>query len=526
MYKFVIASAGLGSRVGIFSKFMNKAMISIGNKPAICHIIDKIPSNIEIVILIGYKGNLLQEVLLEIYNDRKLIFVNVDKYSGKGASLGYSLICAQDKLQCPFIFCTNDTLIKEKISLDPSKYGNWLGYYRKIDGDRIDIQQYRTLEISKKKVSNIHPKGIINKNIYIGLAGINDYINFWEIMKNNPNIEAGESIGLSNLDSKKAIEFKSWRDTGNLNSLYKIQQEFNDSSTNILPKEDEAIWFVNGKVIKFHQDKKFISDRVTRTQYLPKKMIPKLLNRGINYYSYQKIQGAVISKAINKKKLLKLLDDMQTNLWSNTAKKNIRFKKANKNFYYDKTVERVNGYLKKYEIIDKNEVINGIYCNNIFKTLSKIKWEILYDDYIYSNFHGDFHNENILIDKNDNFYLIDWRQNFGTNLYEYGDVYYDLAKFYHGLLVSHNSVRLNKFSIKYEKNEVIINILRPNNLLKLETIFFQWVKKMGYNEYKIKILTYLIFINIALLHEPPYSNFLYKFGKYNLNKILLKKVYS
>ena len=52
-YKFVIASAGLGSRVGPFTKFMNKAMITIGNKPAICHIIDLVPLSVEVIIIIG-----------------------------------------------------------------------------------------------------------------------------------------------------------------------------------------------------------------------------------------------------------------------------------------------------------------------------------------------------------------------------------------------------------------------------------------------------------------------------------------
>ena len=40
-YKVVIPSAGLGTRIGPYSKFLNKALVTIGDKPAICRVIDK-----------------------------------------------------------------------------------------------------------------------------------------------------------------------------------------------------------------------------------------------------------------------------------------------------------------------------------------------------------------------------------------------------------------------------------------------------------------------------------------------------
>ena len=53
--------------------------------------------------------------------------------------------------------------------------------------------------------------------------------------------------------------------------------------------------------------------------------------------------------------------------------------------------------------------------------------------------------------------MLDWRQNFGTKNYEFGDVYYDLSKLNHGFLVSHELVAEGKYSV----NE--INFSGDNN---------------------------------------------------------------
>ena len=62
-------------------------------------------------------------------------------------------------------------------------------------------------------------------------------------------------------------------------------------------------------------------------------------------------------------------------------------------------------------------------------------------------FHGDFHFENIIFSDDEDFIFIDWRQDFGGDL-SVGDIYYDLAKLMHGLLVSHNMVVNNMFSVQ------------------------------------------------------------------------------
>ena len=59
---------------------------------------------------------------------------------------------------------------------------------------------------------------------------------------------------------------------------------------------------------------------------------------------------------------------------------------------------------------------------------------------------------------------------------------------------------------------------RFNNLVVCENAFDEWITNNGYDLKKTKIITALIFLNIAPLHHEPYSKLLFSLGKYLLNK--------
>ena len=118
--------------------------------------------------------------------------------------------------------------------------------------------------------------------------------------------------------------------------------------------------------------------------------------------------------------------------------------------------------------------------------------------------------------------LLDWRQDFDNNI-EYGDIYYDLAKLLHGIIVNHSIINKNKNEINWKNNNINFKISRRKSLIKCEKIFFQWAIKNNYDVKKIKILTSLIFLNIAPLHHYPYSLLLYALGKEILAKELANK---
>ena len=159
--------------------------------------------------------------------------------------------------------------------------------------------------------------------------------------------------------------------------------------------------------------------------------------------------------------------------------------------------------------------INGTETLPLNKLFRKVNWDILSKGEPVI-FHGDFHFENIIYNKKlDKFYFLDWRQNFG-GIKEYGDIYYDFAKLYHGLIVNHSIIEQDLYSVKWEKNICEFDFLRKNMLVNCEEYFKEWLDTNNYSFNKVEVLTSLIFLNIAPLHHYPYSEMLFLLGKYML----------
>ena len=68
-YRVLLPTAGLGTRLGNLSKNVNKALVAVDNKPVISHVIEKFPKDVEIVVALGYKGNLVRDYLQMAHHD-------------------------------------------------------------------------------------------------------------------------------------------------------------------------------------------------------------------------------------------------------------------------------------------------------------------------------------------------------------------------------------------------------------------------------------------------------------------------
>ena len=189
-------------------------------------------------------------------------------------------------------------------------------------------------------------------------------------------------------------------------------------------------------------------------------------------------------------------------------------------FYKDKTNSRIDEYFKRFNNSDSDkEVINGTKVPSIKSLLDSIEWGWISDG-VSVRFHGDLHFENILINETVDgipFSLLDWRQNFNGE-YEYGDIYYDLAKLYHGLIISHDFINQNFYNYTREMNYVYYDFHRKNTNIECERILEKYVKERELDWSKVKIITALIFLNIAGLHHYPYCHLLFYLGKNLLYK--------
>lgn len=218
-YSVFIPCAGIGSRLGDLTASTNKALVKINGKEIIAYIVEKFEEEVPIVVALGFKGELVRQFLQDNYRRRTFVFVTVDKYEGEGSGLGYSLYACKKELQCPFIFCANDTLVKEKI---PPPDGDWIGH-----AERREMTQYRGVRIHDGRITELCEKGTRGKVWpYIGLSGIHDYKAFWQRIDPNDEkfIVVGESCALRKMIEDnimiKPVQF-TWYDTGNREELVK-----------------------------------------------------------------------------------------------------------------------------------------------------------------------------------------------------------------------------------------------------------------------------------------------------------------
>ncbi len=519
--KVLIPCAGIGSRLGYFTKNFNKALIQVGLKPVISHIIDCYPKDTEFTLALGYKGEHIEEFLTLAYPEKKFNFVKIKNFEGPGSGLTHTLEKCSDFIKDKFIFHANDSLI---VNNRFSK--NLINDTLILSSNISDSMRYRTASINGKFIENIFDKKNYQlKNVYnyTGVSFIKDYKTFVDTIKKD-NKGIGEvSYFLNQIENKKKISYKisnTWYDIGDANYYRKASEKF--EKINIIPKNDQGIFFIKNKVFKFFTNSKIVQKRVKRSANL-KKIVPEIISKKKYFYSYKFVKGKILSYSKNIDKDLKyLLNWSKEYLWhtqnlNNQSKKN--FIKSCHEFYYEKTLSRIDLFYSNNNIVDEELKINNTLVPTLEKIINLIDWKDLSNG-IPVKYHGDFHFENIIKIKKNKFCLIDFRESFG-NLDNIGDQYYDLAKLKHGFELNHQIINDKLFNIKRDGNEIKFDIFVKENYLNCKNILDQFILDNNLSQKKVDIIKNLIFLNISALYTYPYSNFLYYMGKYKLYKSII-----
>jgi len=513
-YKVLITTSGVGTLLGEFVKYTNKTLIKVGRRPTLSYILDSYPTGTEFVITLGHFSEHVREFIEMAYPKTKITFVEVDKFDGPGSSLIYSMLKASNHLQEPFIYHASDTIVTDKPS-PPKK--NWIGGFKGSGSSN-----YASFDILDGTINSIHDKGNPNPDyLHVGWVGINNFKEFWKqanlLLKESSQ---NESLGdvevirkmLSNGIKFNFVPVKKWYDVGNIDSLNKVRYEIEDSF-HILDKPSESIYFLNGNVVKFFSDSRMVKDRVKRAGIL-KNLVPKIESSGNNFYSYKHVKGDLMAEIVQPHSLRELLSWAESKLWKPSKEvSNDDFKKVCLKFYKDKTKERLKEFIKSRGIKDSLTSINGSKVPSAESLLKQVDFDQLSSGE-QTHYHGDFVLDNILKTK-DGFCLLDWRQNFG-GLIESGDKYYDLAKLSHNLTVNHGIVNNNLFEIKVKGQQVKCDIMRKHSLVQSKEELFRFLNENKYDSRKVELLTAIIWLNMAPLHEHPLDIFLYYFGRLNL----------
>lgn len=231
-YKVLLTTSGTGSRLGELTKHTNKALVPINGIPTIDYILSSYPKDTVFVVTLGYLADQVKEYLVAHHKDRQFEFVEVDPYIGDGSSLLYSMRCAKENLQCPFIFHACDTIITEAI---PEPDTNWvIGYVIDAETTELDVRQYRSHKVEGGYITKVNDKGVMDfDSIHIGMTGIYDYQVFWETLeeiyaKDPLNQALGDVPVIEGLLEKgvkiKWIPFHTWLDTGNPDALKRTEE--------------------------------------------------------------------------------------------------------------------------------------------------------------------------------------------------------------------------------------------------------------------------------------------------------------
>lgn len=542
--KVFITTSGIGSRLGRYTEYINKSMLKVGKKPVIAHIIDQYPSDFEFVITLGYKGDHIKQFLTIAYPERKFTFVNVEKYQGEGSSQVYSQLQAKEYLKEPFIYNDCDTLVDhliDQVDVEHFDY-NFLVGYNKISGlyDGFDYDETSKDDKSNSYIiTNMYQKGanITSKASYIGIAGIYDWKTWWDCCEQAVKEVDYRILNDAYIYNKYKNKFKNlkgfivdnWYDTGSVSGFIETKNNFSSNKNNklnVLDKYDQSIFIINNKVIKFFAQDDMVDKIMAHTSKISEFM-PTIIDVTKNFFSYEFIPGNTAITNIDRVRFGDILEYYKENgLWDDKTSK-YDFKKEQYDFWINKTKKRVKKFMETFDINeDKDIYINGIKIPKEFTVdyvLEQIQQCKEWKESNWTSWHGDFTLENILLDMNNQYRLIDCRQGYGNELY-YGDKVYDYVKMNMNLLFNFNSAYNNLYNIITDKNNenIHVDILINSETLRCKEVLKKFVEDDNISYDYIEMLTGLIFLNICALHESKLSKFLFYFGKYilylNINK--------
>ena len=509
-YKLCILAAGKGTRNTSIDS-LHKSLLPLENKAVISHIIKSVPNTVEIVIAVGYKSEQVKSYVKHVFPRRDITFVDIKNFDGPGSGPGLSLLSCKEHLQSPFIFTSADTIVKENFVFEELEE-NWLGVSHVSMEDSL---KYCLVKGSKYLDKLYYGTG---NRAYVGMAGIYDYKDYWKSLENHKIIKDEYQVvhGFDGMNKIRLIDF-TWYDTGNNESYENTRKHF--SNEIVAVKNKESIFIDEGKVIKYFIDSDKNIKRIERTKYL-NGYCPPVTKLNDNMYSYNHVKGKLLSNVLDDNILKDILNFYKNKFATERFKKTDSFLHNCKEIYYTKTYDRIKAFADNP--LDKIEYINGVKVPSILELLNKTNWDSIYNKSIPSRFHGDFQPENIIHDGKD-FKLIDWRESFGNSL-DIGDLYYDLGKLYHALIINGQIVLKKGYNYSINGNNAYINYNTKSNLLLLLNYFEGFCKENDLDWDNVELLGTLQYIGICTLykdfHEGKYGEFLFLLGKYLLTKKL------
>jgi choline kinase len=517
-----ITTSGLGTRLEGLTQYTNKALVPIGDRYAICRIVERFPATTtHFVVTLGYYGTHVRDFLELAYPSHQFTFVTVHPYEGPGSSQAFSMLCAESYLQTPFLYHCCDTIMPSDYNIPAPDINAPVTLYV---APHADYATYSGITVRDGTIVRFNRKReAIHDYAYIGVAYVGNPRQFWGSLRDAVQQERGHA-GLGDTDSYiglltggHPIAYRivpTFYDTGNLDSYRHACKAFPSSSV-VLAKPNESLCFLREqrRVLKFLHSTTANAKRIARGRMLEMCGGPTILGEAPNFMAMSYEEGTILAECREWGNVRRLLDWAATHLWTGAHIKS-HYSEVCHRFYCEKTKARLAEYKTKHP--EDLIVINGHHVGSIDDLLHSVPWSELYTTQ-FTLYHGDFILDNILQRKDGTFVLLDWRESFDTEL-EFGDPVYDLAKLRHNLVFNHTTVARGGYSIIREHDQVFVDISCKYLLVRQLEEMDNWIREhTQWNVRNIRILQALIWLNMAPLYEAPLCDFLYYFGKWNLS---------
>ena len=494
----IIPTAGTGSRMGNYTKNLNKALLPYKNKPVISHIIDSFPIGTKFIIPVGYLANQIKDFCRIAYADRDIEFVEIDDYLSPDSGTSYTLRQCRDKINGPFWYIPCDTYFNEAV-VDRVTDSNC--YFVKAVPEK-DTHLYTMFDIKNSVITKITFKKSTLKTCaaFTGLAYIHNYTDFFDSLTELNSTELIYSIQLGD----KVDTLNTWLDFGD---PVNYQTELSKSQKFDFTKKDELTYICNNRVVKWWIDSSIPKKKYNKTLINPS-VFPINCQHVGNFMAYDYFDGKTLYEYNNPESFKSCLDWLKNEVWL-PVDADITI--ASIEFYKNKTLIRVNKFLEKYPDLKKVNFIDGIKVNDYTYYLNKIDWDYLSTTTLPGFVHGDLQFDNVVINDEGKFKVIDWRHEF-ADIVEFGDIYYDLAKLAGGFIINYANIKEHNFNIEIDNDNVTLSIPSVDQVNVYQRELKEFIISQGYDYKKVQMLIPIIYWNMSPLHTAPFDLFLWYLG--------------
>ena len=516
-------------------------LIPINGVPVIFRTINNLISKnySKISIAVDYKKEKIMEILNKKYNEQvNFEFIDVDQKLAAGNSIMKSIKKIKEK---HLLVILGFTVIEKKILENKIFEKDFV----LSTSNFLNSNKWCVIKVKDRKVDSIYEKekGIEPGSNFQALVGVYFFKDLdilrKKIKKNNnkSKIEISQLLTEYNkINPISVIRTKDWFDAGQKNIYFKSKKNlFPSRFFNFIDLDEE-----NGLITKKSLNTNKLKSEISWYKLIPKKiklMTPKIIlinekepSITMEYVKLPTLSEIWLYSEIDSKNELKILEQIKKIVNEFRVEKRVVSRNDYFKMYIQKTDKRMNELLSKNtqfkKIMNQEEIIIN---NKNYKNWKNIRNEIFNLSKLLFNkndncvIHGDLCFSNILYDlKNNQHKLIDPRGNWGTSIF--GDIKYDIAKLRHSLIGGYDSINNGLFSIKYEKQNIIFEVYKPDAHKEMSKKMDLWISK-NWNLDQIKLIEGLLFISMLPLHKNNFKKQLafYSVGIQKLNEVLFNK---